>query len=319
MKSPSRRQFVTLSALSPMLISKVIQNQEAYANPSTPARKYYSNLSCGRIGAKASFEESMELAIRHGFEAVDPDPAYFAKLPQQKLEALWVQLAKNRLKFGPAGLPVEFRGGEAAFQDGLKKLPQYAEELGRIKITRVATWILSFSNDYTYLEYFRLHRDRLRDCASILGDHGLHLGLEYVGPKTAWRSSKHPFIHTLSETLELIEAIGRKNVGLQLDSWHWFNAEESEADLLRLKSEQIVAVDINDAPSGVPLDKQVDSARELPLSTGVIPLAAFMRALRKIGYDGPISIEPFNATLRAMPREQACTATAAAMHKVMVL
>lgn len=319
MKSCNRRQFVASSALSPMLISKALQNHEAFANSATAPRKYYSNLSCGRIGVKASFEESLDLAIRHGFEAVDPDPAYFAQLPQQKLEALLDQLAQKKLKFGPAGLPVEFRGAEAAFQDGLKRLPQYAEQLRRIKVTRVATWILSFSNDYTYLEYFRLHRDRLRDCASILGDRGIRLGLEYVGPKTFWRSSKHPFIHTLSETLELIEAMGRKNVGLQLDSWHWFNAEETEADLLKLRSEQIVAVDINDAPAGVPLDKQVDSARELPLATGVIPLAAFMRALQKIGYDGPISIEPFNAALRAMPREQACAATAAAMHKVMEL
>jgi sugar phosphate isomerase/epimerase len=319
MKSCNRRQFISFSTMSPMIISAFIQRQKTLANPSTSQRRYYSNLSCGRIGAKASFEESVDLATRHGFEAVDPDPGYFSKLSQQKLDALLSQLEKAKLKFGSAGLPVDFRGSEAAFQEGLKKLPKYAEELGRIKITRVATWILSFSNDYTYLEYFRLHRDRLRNCASILGDHGIRLGLEYVGPKTAWRSSKHPFIHTLSETLELIEAINQKNVGLQLDSWHWFNAEETEAGLAKLKNEQVVAVDINDAPAGVPLDRQVDSSRELPLSTGVIPLASFMKALRAIGYDGPISIEPFNATLRAMPLEQACATTAAAMHKVMEL
>ena len=34
-----------------------------------------------------------------------------------------------------------------------------------------------------------------------------------------------------------------------------------------------------------------------------------------IGYDGPIQAEPFNAALRAMPMDQACAATAAAINK----
>jgi len=80
-----------------------------------------------------------------------------------------------------------------------------------------------------------------------------------------------------------------------------------------------VTVDLNDAPAGIPLEKQVDSARELPLATGVIPVKVFLDALRKIGYDGPIQAEPFNAALRAMPTEQAVAATAAAMKKALAL
>jgi ABC-type amino acid transport system permease subunit len=41
--------------------------------------------------------------------------------------------------------------------------------------------------------------------------------------------------------------------------------------------------------------------------------------LRKIGYDGPIQAEPFNAALRAMPKDQAVAATAAAMKKALAL
>ena len=49
---------------------------------------------------------------------------------------------------------------------------------------------------------------RLRTCAQILGAYGIRLGLEFVGPhhlRTAW---KHPFIWTLDETLDWIDAIG---------------------------------------------------------------------------------------------------------------
>jgi len=59
----------------------------------------------------------------------------------------------------------------------------------------------------------------------------------------------------------------------------------------------------------------MDLSRELPAATGVIPVKAFLQGLLKIGYDGPIQAEPFNAALRAVPIDQACSATAAAIKK----
>ena len=132
----------------------------------------------------------------------------------------------------------------------------------------------------------------------MLGDHGLRLGLEYVGPKTSWTASRYPFIHTLAEMRELIAEIGRDNVGLVLDSWHWYTAGETAADLRGLTSRDVVACDLNDAPRSVPIDQQRDGVRELPCATGVIDLKAFLTALAAIGYDGPVRAEPFNATLR---------------------
>lgn len=42
------------------------------------------------------------------------------------------------------------------------------------------------------------------------------------------------------------------------------------------------------------------SARHLPLETGGIDRAGFLRALTKIGYDGPVVPEPCNAPLNAL-------------------
>jgi predicted xylose isomerase-like sugar epimerase len=47
----------------------------------------------------------------------------------------------------------------------------------------------------------------------------------------------------------------------------------------------------------------------------VIDVAGFLKALQTVGYDGPVRPEPFNAALRAMPKEQALAATIAAMRK----
>src|SRR5258708_35964636 len=65
----------------------------------------------------------------------------------------------------------------------------------------------------------------------MLADHVQELGLEYVAPRTLLRRQRHIFIHTMSEMKELIVAIGTNNLGIQLDSWHWFNAEETDKDL----------------------------------------------------------------------------------------
>jgi sugar phosphate isomerase/epimerase len=151
--------------------------------------------------------------------------------------------------------------------------------------------------------------------ARILGAHGLRFGLEYVGPKTSWAAKKHPFVHTLAGTRKLIAAIGEKNVGVVLDSWHWYTAHETAADLATLTDAEIVAVDLNDAPAGIPVDEQVDSRRELPAATGVIDVAGFLTALNRLGCSAPVRAEPFNAALRAMPPEAALAATAAAMKK----
>jgi hypothetical protein len=57
------------------------------------------------------------------------------------------------------------------------------------------------------------------------------LGLEYVGTQLLLVGRKYPFVHTLAETRELIAEIGIGNVGLVLDTWHWWTAGDTEAAL----------------------------------------------------------------------------------------
>ena len=316
--SLNRRRFLsTGAAASAAVLLRADGLAAGGENAETAPRKFYTVLSLGRIGFQARFPESLRLAAQYGFEGLDPDPTYFASLNDDDFKRLAEELRARNLKFGAAGLPVDFRQDEATFSEGLKKLPATAQILRRAGVGRTSTWVSCCSNELTYLQNFRQHACRLRQCAEILADQGLKLGLEYVAPRTLWRSQRHPFVHTLSEMQELVVAIGAHNVGVQLDSWHWFNAEEGGTDLLTLRGSDVVTVDLNDAPRGLSLDHYQDDHRELPAATGVIPLAVFLRSLVAIGYDGPVQAEPFNATLQAMPIEQACTATASAMKKAL--
>ena len=91
-----------------------------------------------------------------------------------------------------------------------------------------------------------------------------------------------PFVHSMKEQKELIAEIGKPNVGLLLDSWHWYTAGESAADLRTLTNKDIVSVDLNDAPAGVALDQQKDNKRDLPAATGTIDIGVFLNTLNEL-------------------------------------
>jgi sugar phosphate isomerase/epimerase len=260
--------------------------------------KFYKTLGAGSLGVKADSRRSLELAVRYGFEGIDPRPGDFENATDAGIVE-WLEAMKAKgIRYGAAGLPADFRGDDGRFQKDLERLPRQAALLRRLGVARVATWITPGHPDLPFAENFERHRRRLGECARVLKDHGLRLGLEFVGPKTSRARARHPFIHDQKGMMELVAAIGTGNVGLLLDSWHWYTSHGTVEDLRKLRNEDVVHVHVNDAPAGIPVDEQVDNRRRLPTVTGVIDLKGFMNALAGIGYDGPVECEPFDADLR---------------------
>jgi sugar phosphate isomerase/epimerase len=319
MHTLSRRDFINKTVATSLTIGVVSAAVPEVLASESKSRKMTIDLVCGAIGVSANQREAIELAARHGFESVGVDGAYLASLSDDQLAELKALVKSKSLVFGAAGLPVEFRRDQDKFEETLKGLPAVASGLQRAGLDRISTWLTPCDGKSTYLQNFHQHTARLGEVAKVLKDHNVRLGLEYVGPKTSWSSQRYPFIHTMAEMKELIAAINTGNVGLQLDSWHWWNAGETAADILSLKGSDIIAIDLNDAPAGIPKDQQVDNHRELPCATGVIDLAAFLNALNQIGYDGPIRAEPFNQAVNKMSKDDACAAAAAALKKAFAL
>jgi len=319
MKASNRREFIRSVALSAVaggaIVTENLTSQAAEAKP----RKMTIDLTCGSIGVSANQQQALELASRHGFESVAADGGYLSSVSDDQLSELKASLQARKLVFGSAGLPVEFRQDENRFRDSLKGLPGFATSLQRAGVTRAATWLSPCDAKLTYLQNFRQHTSRLREVAKVLRDHDVRLGLEYVAPKTAWASRRYPFVHTMAELKELIAEINVDNVGFVLDSWHWWHAGDTASDILSLKGNDVIAVDLNDAPAGIAKDQQVDNHRELPCATGVIDVGAFLSALNQIGYDGPVRAEPFNEAVNKMPKDEACAVASAALRKAFAL
>ena len=312
-----RRTFIKTAAVGTAGIAWAGSYETATA--AEPKRRFTMDLTPGMIGVRADQSEAIRLAHQYGFESVAPSAGFLAKLSDDELQELLADLTAKNLVWGAAGLSVDFRGDDERFKASMQQFPATAKGLERAGVTRVCTWLSPSSRSLTYMQNFRQHATRLREVAKVMADHGLRLGLEYVGPKTSWTATQHPFIHTMAETKDLIAEIDRDNVGFLLDAWHWHNAREGEAELLSLSNQDVVGCHLNDAPADVPIDELIDSRRGLPMSTGVIDAKTFLGALVKIGYDGPVCAEPFDKTLNAMDNEPAMAATAAAMKKAIAL
>jgi sugar phosphate isomerase/epimerase len=283
------------------------------------ARKMKMCLNTGNIGVRANLAESIDMAAKYGFEAVDPNLKELAALSDGAMSELLAGLKSRKLEFGSYAQSVPVTQTDEKFAAFIKDLEGTARTLQRAGMKRMVTWLSSSDNNLTYLQNFRLHAKRIGEAATVLGNYGVSLGLEYIGPKTGWSRGKYPFIHTLATMKELIAETGKPNLGYLLDAWHWYNAGDTVADLLTLKNQDIVAVHINDAPAGIPVNEQVDNRRALPLATGVIDIAGFMNAINDVGYDGPVAAEPMSAELRALPPDQALAQTAESVKKAFAL
>ncbi len=309
-----RRQFMQLAAGAAMTAAA------AQDQGNRNKRKFTLSLAGGPIGVKADIPALINYAKRHGFESIEPVRNDLLAASTAALGELRAELEAKQLRWGVAGVAANIRAKtEADFASQLKALPKISKAMQTAGADRVKTYIMPRHAALTYRQNFKLHLDRVKRIAEIVGGHGIRFGLEYVGPKTLWTSSRFSFIHTMAEAQELIDAAGHDNVGLVLDSWHWYTAHETKADLLALSNHDIVSCDLNDAPAGIAIDEQIDNVRGLPATTGVIDLKTFLNALVQIGYDGPVQAEPFDAKLRALDDAEAVKKTADAMHKAFAL
>ena len=304
------RHLAVLTSLAPIC---------GRAVTSVSPRRMTIDLTPGAVGISGDLPETLRLAQAHGFESVQPDALFLARQDDEGMARLLDLLQRSRLRWGSAGLPVEFRQTEEVFRKDLEALPRAAAALRKAGASRIGTWISPGHGELEYAANLEIHARRLRDVARVARDHGLRLGLEYVGTPSLRARVRHPFVHRLSQARELIRAIDVPGTGLVLDSWHWWTAGDSVDDLRQLGNQDVVAVDLNDAPAGIPLAEQRDNRRELPMATGVIPVRDFLKVLLDIGYDGPVRAEPFNAPLNQLDNEAAAAQVVAALRKAMAL
>jgi 2-keto-myo-inositol isomerase len=124
----------------------------------------------------------------------------------------------------------------------------------------------------------------LSDLSAIAERHGVALAFEFLGQTDC-------SVQTLDLADEIVRRVDRPNVGLVIDSFHFY-AGRSTIDMIEtLEPDSLFIFHINDAEN-LPREQLQDSHRLLP-GLGILPLTEMIQAFNRIGYDRVASVEIF--------------------------
>ncbi len=259
----------------------------------------FKNLSPGAIGIRCGWVEGLDLAREAGFQGADLSVADAQQLAAERgVDAVRALYAERGLTPGGWPFPVRWMGTDAEYYESLANLPAQAELAAQLGCFRTMTWMPGWSDELPRQAHFERVVHRFGTAARILKQHGHRLGLEFIGPRTSRAPHRYGFVYTMDGMLTLACAMGTGNVGLLFDVWHWYTAGSTLDDVRKLTAEDVVYVHVNDAPAGIDVLDQVDNQRCMPGQTGVIPNGDLLRILHEVGYEGPVTVEPFYQPLR---------------------
>lgn len=124
----------------------------------------------------------------------------------------------------------------------------------------------------------------LRELSLIAERHSVALAFEFLGQPNC-------SVQRLEEAAEIVSQVARTNVGLVIDSFHFYAGGSSIAAIEALDPEKLFIFHINDAEDR-PRDQLEDRHRLMP-GLGILPLSEIVNALQSIGYDRVTSVEIF--------------------------
>lgn len=234
----------------------------------------------GATTMRASLETDLQAAKSAGYDYLE---IWKAKLNHRSPEDL-------KKLFAEAGVPplsinsiehITFR--DAAAYEGIKR---ECRELSKIAAEIECPYIVVVpgrlpAGDVDVVEE-SVHV--LTELCDIAAEYGVALGFEFLGQPDC-------SVPTLDLAHEIVSTAARDNLGLVIDSFHFYAGGSNVQMIEKLDPRQIFIFHINDAEDR-PRAELEDRHRLLP-GLGILPLREMVDAFRKIGYDDVASVEIF--------------------------
>lgn len=101
----------------------------------------------------------------------------------------------------------------------------------------------------------------------------------------------HPYVPGSNEALEIINIAGSENLGIMMDTFHYYKSGVSLDDIKAIPVEKLFIVHINDCEN-LPREQLTDKHR-VYTGLGIIPLVDELKILKEKGYKGFLSVEIF--------------------------
>jgi 2-keto-myo-inositol isomerase len=265
----------------------------------------------GATTMKAMLPEDIVAAGQAGFKALEIWAAkmdtYLANRSLDDLNALFTQhrvqpVSINSIEF------ITFRSANdyALIKARCQELCARADALGCDKIVVVPS---PTPERGTSWEEIKAESVRvLHDLADIAAPFGVQLAYEFLG--FGWCS-----VRTLAQCWDIVQAVNRPDVGLVIDTCHFYAGGSELASIEAVDPEKLLIFHINDVEER-PKETIEDAHRLLP-GEGVIPLGDILSRLHQIGFDGLCSIELFRPEYWERDAAELATAARAATMNVL--
>ncbi len=265
----------------------------------------YKTLCPEALGITGRQSELIELAMTYGFEGLDIDFPQFAKqVGLRGLDHAARFLRSSQLKIGALNLPVCWDEEDDLFKKELKGLPQVLEIASTIGARDFYLTVKPASDTRPYHKNFEFHRDRIAEIAEVLASNDLRLGLSFLAPAYHRKGYEYQFISSPDALVTLMKTTAVTNLAVLVDLWHWRVGGGTIEQLRELAPRQVVTVRLADIPDDASLETITEEDRLLPGTTGVVDSVAALRALREIGYDGPVAPYPNPHQLKGQTRDR---------------
>ena len=124
----------------------------------------------------------------------------------------------------------------------------------------------------------------LTELCDIAARHNVTLAFEFLGQRDC-------SVPTLDLAAEIVREVGRSDLGVVIDSFHFYAGGSTVQMIEALDPKVIQIFHINDAED-LPREQLEDRHRLLP-GLGILPLRELVSAFRRIGYDKVASVEIF--------------------------
>ncbi len=97
------------------------------------------------------------------------------------------------------------------------------------------------------------------------------------------------FINTAADAVKFVQAVGQPNVRVHLDTFHMIREEDDFVRAVETVGSLLGYVHACENQRGIP-------------GTGLVPWLPFFKALRKVGYDGCVTIESFDPDIESVAK-----------------
>jgi 2-keto-myo-inositol isomerase len=124
----------------------------------------------------------------------------------------------------------------------------------------------------------------LKELAPIAEKYNVGLAFEFLGQADC-------SVQTLDLDKKIIERVNRENVGLVIDTFHFYAGNSTFEAIETLDPKKLFIFHINDAEN-LPKENLTDAHRLYP-GEGILPIKEIKERFDKIGYDRMVSIEIF--------------------------